>query len=247
LTQSAPVAPVWISRWRVEQSARVGVARAAVAEPSEPKASQETRGASLQTLHGSVVGQEARAWVDRALAHSGRADALRPRIAYRSTRALAPATSRSTSTNVAIEVSPGVVIARVPCAGRACRDGPKADSWAASARKEVLGRGRQGAAHGSRSGRNRGRSWLPVPPRPRQLLQPCGPTSFVIAHRLYTIRNANTIVLMGGGHIVEQGNHAELLARAASTAPLRETVHGSSGDRRLSSRDGGRPRMVPVA
>jgi ATP-binding cassette subfamily B protein len=38
-----------------------------------------------------------------------------------------------------------------------------------------------------------------------------GRTSFVIAHRLSTIRDADTIIVMDAGHIVEQGNHAELL------------------------------------
>ena len=40
-----------------------------------------------------------------------------------------------------------------------------------------------------------------------------GRTSFVIAHRLSTIRNADSIVVMDQGRIVEQGSHAELLAR----------------------------------
>lgn len=36
-------------------------------------------------------------------------------------------------------------------------------------------------------------------------------TSFVIAHRLSTVRDADVIVVMEDGHIVEQGNHQELL------------------------------------
>ncbi|ETM47963.1 hypothetical protein L914_07447, partial [Phytophthora nicotianae] len=36
-------------------------------------------------------------------------------------------------------------------------------------------------------------------------------TTLVIAHRLSTIRNADKIVVVNGGHVVEEGNHAELL------------------------------------
>ncbi|MCQ2070397.1 MAG: ABC transporter ATP-binding protein/permease [archaeon] len=39
-----------------------------------------------------------------------------------------------------------------------------------------------------------------------------GRTSFVIAHRLSTIRNADIILVIKEGHIVEKGNHHELLA-----------------------------------
>ena len=40
-----------------------------------------------------------------------------------------------------------------------------------------------------------------------------GRTCFIVAHRLSTIENADTILVMNKGHIVEQGNHKELLAK----------------------------------
>jgi len=36
-------------------------------------------------------------------------------------------------------------------------------------------------------------------------------TSFVVAHRLSTIRNADIILVMKDGKIIEQGSHKELL------------------------------------
>ena len=45
-------------------------------------------------------------------------------------------------------------------------------------------------------------------------------TSFVIAHRLSTIRDADIILVMEDGHIVEQGDHDELLERDGAYARL---------------------------
>ncbi len=52
-------------------------------------------------------------------------------------------------------------------------------------------------------------------------------TSIIIAHRLSTIRNADLILVMEGGQIVEAGTHAELLARQGLYA--RFVMHQSSG------------------
>ena len=48
-------------------------------------------------------------------------------------------------------------------------------------------------------------------------------TSLVIAHRLSTILSADTILVMDHGRLVEQGTHAELLARGGLYADLYET------------------------
>ncbi|MDY3026462.1 MAG: ABC transporter ATP-binding protein, partial [Candidatus Faecivicinus sp.] len=37
-------------------------------------------------------------------------------------------------------------------------------------------------------------------------------TTFVIAHRLSTVRNANAIMVLENGEIIERGNHDDLLA-----------------------------------
>ncbi|HEX8113490.1 MAG TPA: ABC transporter ATP-binding protein, partial [Kofleriaceae bacterium] len=50
-----------------------------------------------------------------------------------------------------------------------------------------------------------------------------GRTTLVIAHRLSTIRNADLIVVMDKGQVIEQGKHDELIARGGCYAALERT------------------------
>ncbi|MFN7141165.1 MAG: ATP-binding cassette domain-containing protein, partial [Limisphaerales bacterium] len=52
----------------------------------------------------------------------------------------------------------------------------------------------------------------------RELMQ--GRTTFVIAHRLSTVRSAHQIVVLEEGRIVERGNHEELLRRGTRYAKM---------------------------
>ncbi|MBQ9300125.1 MAG: ATP-binding cassette domain-containing protein, partial [Clostridia bacterium] len=47
-----------------------------------------------------------------------------------------------------------------------------------------------------------------------------GRTTFIVAHRLSTVREADVILVMRDGHIIEQGSHGELLARNGFYARL---------------------------
>jgi subfamily B ATP-binding cassette protein MsbA len=58
-----------------------------------------------------------------------------------------------------------------------------------------------------------------------------GRTVLVIAHRLATIRDADLIAVVGDGGIVEQGTHAQLIARPGAYRRLYEMQHDPDGRR----------------
>ncbi|MBA3540900.1 MAG: ABC transporter ATP-binding protein [Deltaproteobacteria bacterium] len=57
-----------------------------------------------------------------------------------------------------------------------------------------------------------------------------GRTTLVIAHRLSTIRNADLIVVMDKGQVIEQGKHDELVARGGFYAALERTFRRQNSD-----------------
>ena len=57
-----------------------------------------------------------------------------------------------------------------------------------------------------------------------------GRTCLVIAHRLATVRDANRIIVLQGGHIIEEGPHDALIAAKGLYARLYASSHGSFDD-----------------
>jgi ATP-binding cassette, subfamily B, bacterial len=53
-----------------------------------------------------------------------------------------------------------------------------------------------------------------------------GRTTFMVAHRLSTVRDADLILVVNHGEVVEQGTHDELLARGGLYTELHEAQHG---------------------
>ena len=70
-----------------------------------------------------------------------------------------------------------------------------------------------------------------------------GRTSFVIAHRLSTVRRADQILVLEHGRIVERGRHADLLAAGGLYAKLCESAFLDGEEENKS----GDPREVPAA
>jgi ATP-binding cassette subfamily B protein len=64
-----------------------------------------------------------------------------------------------------------------------------------------------------------------------------GRTSIVIAHRLSTVRQADQILVVDAGRIVEQGRHAELLAAGGLYAELYQTQFAEQAEEELSGEE----------
>jgi ATP-binding cassette subfamily B protein len=75
-----------------------------------------------------------------------------------------------------------------------------------------------------------------------------GRTSVVIAHRLSTVRDADQILVVVDGHVVERGTHADLLATGGVYAELYRTQFARQGAADAASpQDSGGPHPVEIA
>lgn len=57
-----------------------------------------------------------------------------------------------------------------------------------------------------------------------------GRTSIVIAHRLSTVQNADKIVVLGGGKVLEEGTHEELMAAQGAYYKLNRAQEEGNAD-----------------
>jgi ATP-binding cassette subfamily B protein len=57
-----------------------------------------------------------------------------------------------------------------------------------------------------------------------------GRTSFIIAQRISTVRNANLILLLDNGNLVAQGSHEELMRTSELYADILETQFGEHAE-----------------
>ena len=56
-----------------------------------------------------------------------------------------------------------------------------------------------------------------------------GRTSIIVAHRLSTIEQADRIIVMDGGKIIEEGSHTELFGKGGYYAMLHNTSNAICG------------------
>ena len=63
-----------------------------------------------------------------------------------------------------------------------------------------------------------------------------GRTSFIISHRVSAVMNADLILVLDGGRIVERGRHPDLIARRGDLRPAAPPANARAGHRG----DGGR-------
>ncbi|MBN8931428.1 MAG: ABC transporter ATP-binding protein [Rhizobium pusense] len=71
-----------------------------------------------------------------------------------------------------------------------------------------------------------------------------GRTTLIIAHRLATIANADRILVVEDGRIVEQGSHAELIAHKAGRY---RQLHAAQGSDRFAVANDRKPSVAPLA